>query len=88
MEKKGHYSHKKKIKQRDLNFKRGRCERETAGVFFKNFFLYFIFSHLSLRYTEIGQSEFVGARTKRLYSTRATRGNQKHRISPSFQLKF
>ena len=62
--------------------------RETTGVFFFNFFLYFIFSRFSLRYMEIGLSELVGARTKRLYSTRATLGNQKHGISPSFQLKF
>ena len=55
----------------------------------RNFFFYFFFfSRFSLRYTEIGPSEFVGARTKRLYLTRATHENQKHEISPSFQLKF
>ena len=53
------------------------------------YFIFFIFfSHFSFRYTEIGPSEFVGARTKRLYSTRATRGKKKHGISPSFQLKI
>ena len=53
------------------------------------FFLFFLFfSRFSLRFTEIGPSEFVEARSKVLYSTRATRGNQKHGISPSFYLKF
>ena len=33
---------------------------------------------------EIGPSEFVGARSKVMYSTRATHGNQKHGISPNF----
>ena len=37
---------------------------------------------------EIGPSEFVGARSKVLYSMRATRENQKYGISPSFQLKI
>ena len=55
---------------------------------FDLFILLFFFFHFSLRYTEIGSSEFVGARTKILYSTRATRWNQKHGISPSFQLKI
>ena len=62
--------------------------REQAELVFYFYFLYFIFSRFSFRYTEIGPSEFVGAKTKRLYSTRATLGNQKHGISPSFQLKF
>ena len=55
----------------------------------RGFFYYFIciFSRFSLRYTEIGPSAFVRARTKMLYSMRATRENQKHGISPSFQLK-
>ena len=53
------------------------------------FFLFFLFfSRFSLRFTEIGPSEFVEARSKVLYSTRATRGNQKHGIAPSFYLKF
>ena len=52
------------------------------------FLFYFFFSCFSFRYMEIGPSEFVGTRTKMLYSTRATRGNQKHGILPSFQLKF
>ena len=34
---------------------------------------------------EIGPSEFVGVRSKVLYSMRATFGNQKHGISSSFQ---
>ena len=55
----------------------------------RNIFIFiFIFSHFSLRYTEIGSSEFVGVRSKVLYSMRATLGNQKHGISPSFQLKI
>ena len=49
--------------------------------------VFFFFSRFSLRYTEIGPSEFVGTRLKMLYSMRATRGNQKHGISSSFQLK-
>ena len=68
------------------NKKKGR-DRRSADVHLI-FFIYIIFfSHFSLRFAEIGQSEFVGARTKRLYLTRATHGNQKHGISPSFQLK-
>ena len=47
------------------------------------FFLFFFFSRFSLRYTEIEPSEFVEAKRKMLYSTRATRGNKKHRISQS-----
>ena len=56
----------------------------------KFFFIFFIFffSHFSLRFMEIGPSEFVGGRSKVLYSMRATRRNQKHGISPSFYLKF
>ena len=54
-------------------------------MFFFYFFIFF--SRFSLRYMEIGPLEFVGARSKVLYSTRATHGNKKHRISPSFQLK-
>ena len=54
------------------------------------FFLlfYFSLSHFFFRFTEIGPSEFVERRSKVLYSTRATRRNQKHEISPSFYLKF
>ena len=66
-----------------------------GGYFFKKpnvlFFLFLLFSLLSrfsLRFTEIGPSEFFGGRSKVLYSTRATRRNQKHGISPSFYLKF
>ena len=67
--------------------------REERIFFFKLFerfffvFFLFFFSHFSFRYTEIGPSEFVGVRTKKLYSTRATHGNKKHGISSSFQLK-
>ena len=53
-----------------------------------DFFYFFFFSRFSLRYTEIGPSEFVGVRRKVLDSTRATHGNKKHKISPSFQLKI
>ena len=57
-------------------------------LFLFNFFYFKVFSRFSLRFSEIGPSEFVEARSKVLYSTRATRGNQKHGISPSFYLKF
>ena len=74
-----------KNKKKHKNLKPfGFISRDGEGVFY---FFIFIFSRFSLRYTKIGPSEFVGARTKMLYSTRATRGNQKHGISPSFQLK-
>ena len=59
---------------------------EIERFYFLIFFLFFF--RFSLRYTEIGPSEFVGGRSKVLYSTRATRRNQKHGISPSFYLKF
>ena len=52
------------------------------------FYFIFFFSRFSFRYTEIGPSEFVEGRSKVLYSTRATRRNKKHGISPSFYLKF
>ena len=55
-------------------------------LFFFIFFLFF--SCFSLRFTEIEPSEFIEERSKVLYSTRSTRGNQKHGISPSFYLKF
>ena len=64
--------------------KNKKKEKQTGkGNVFLFIFLFF-FSHFSLRYTEIGPSEFVGVRTKRLYSTKATHGNKKHEISPSF----
>ena len=64
-------------------------KRPTETGAFENFILFLFFSsRFSLRFTEIGSSEFVGTRSKVLYSTRATLGNQKHGISPSFQLKF
>ena len=69
------------------NKKRRRCERETEPQTFIFIFIFF-FSRLSLRFTEIGSSDFVGTRTKVLYSTRATHENKKQGISLSFQLKF
>ena len=72
-------------KKKDKNKSIKQTGKGTLDFFI---FYYFFFSRFSLRYTEIGPSEFVGARTKVLYSTRATRGNKKHGISPSFQLKF
>ena len=78
---------KKKNKTKQTNIKR-KADRESEKHKDKDFFFIFFFSHFSLRYTEIGPSEFVGARSKVLYSTRATLGNQKHGISSSFQLKF
>ena len=71
---------KKKNKKRRRRSRRGRLAYLFIFIFF--------FSHFSLRFTEIGPSEFVGGRSKVLYSTRATRRNQKHGISPSFYLKF
>ena len=42
-----------------------------------DFFLFSLFfSFFSLRYTEIGPSEFVGARSKVLYSTRVRLGTK------------
>ena len=74
---------KNKIKTKQSKQKKnGVPEREKRER--KILFIYFIFSRFSLRYTEIGPSEFVEARSKVLYSMRATRGNQKHGISPSF----
>ena len=37
---------------------------------------------------EIGPLQFVRSRTKVLYATRATRGYQKHGISPRIQVKI
>ena len=78
---------KNKIKTKTKQIKVGIAEREKQRER-EIFFIFFFFSHFSLRYTEIEPSEFVRVRTKRLYSTRATRGNQKHGILPSFQLKI
>ena len=60
---------------------KNKIEKQRDKVFF---LVFFFFSHFSLRYAEIGPSEFVEARSKVMYSTRATHGNQKHEISPSF----
>ena len=75
-----------KLKKKKNNKKRRKRSRREENVFI--FIFIFFFSHFSLRFMEIGPSEFVKARSKVLYSTRATRGNQKHGISPSFYLKF
>ena len=75
---------KNQIKEKEKDG-RGRDNREVSFLFF---IIFIFFSHFSLRYTEIGQSEFVGARSKVLYSMRATHWNQKHGISSSFYLKF
>ena len=86
---KGHVDPTLKLKKQNKkqNKNRRRQERERGAGPFSFIFFIFIFSRFSLRYTEIGPSEFVGARTKRLYSTGATHGNQKHGISSNFQLK-
>ena len=76
------------IKKKTTEKNREETMRESRERECMIFLFFYFFSYLSLRYTEIEPSEFVGARTKRLYSTRATRGNQKHGISQSFQLKF
>ena len=74
-----------------IKIKNKRKEKEKDGrgtdsrlVLFFIFIIIFIFSRFSLRFTEIGPSEFVGGRSKVLYSMRATRKNQKHGILPSF----
>ena len=77
-----------KIKNKYLVSYMDKETREKEGRTFLFLFLFFFFSRFSLRYTEIGPSEFVRARTNRLYSTRATHENQKQEISLSFQLKF
>ena len=71
---------KKRIRREER--RNGESSRGRGKVFL--FIYYFFFSRFSLRYTEIGPSEFVGARRKVMYSMRATHGNQKHGISPSF----
>ena len=76
-------SHLKKKKNHLISYDKEMRERGRAFLFFI-LFLFLLFSHFSLRFTEIGPSEFVGARSKVMYSTRATHGNQKHGISPSF----
>ena len=63
---------KQKNKTKTEGGKRGREEQGRLVLFF----FIFIFSRFSLRYTEIGPSEFVAS----LYSTRATHGNQKYGI--------
>ena len=78
-----------KIKNNTKQKGNGICPRERNCVRERFLFYFiFIFSRFSLRYTEIGPSEFVGTRRKVLYSTRATRENKKHGISQSFQLKI
>ena len=75
-------NNKKKTKEQ-----KKRKEREVAREREKEskvLFIFLFFSHFSIRFTEIGLSEFVRGRSKVLYSMRATRRNQKHGISPSF----
>ena len=82
-------SHIKNKKKKKKNIKkRKETGGRTFGFLLLLFYFIFFFSRFSLRFTEIGPSEFVGGRSKVLYSTRATRRNQKHGISPSFYLKF
>ena len=83
-----HFKIKKNINKIKIKRERERDGRGRGRDSCFYFYFIFFFCRFSLRYTEIGKSEFVGARTKRLYLTKATRGNQKHGISPSFQLKF
>ena len=78
----------KKNKNKNIQISYVVLDRETGRMFYFFYIIFFFFSHFSLRFTEIGPSEFVGGRSKVLYSTRATRGNQKHGISPSLYLKF
>ena len=73
----------KNFKKFKIKIKRGI--RQRRGREPSNFYFYFFL--LSLLSSIYG-NRIVGARTKRLYSTRATHENQKHRISPSFQLKI
>ena len=73
-------------KKKRKNKKEEREVRRKENFYF--YFYFIFFSYFSLRYTVIGPSEFVGGRSKVLYSMRATRRNQKHGISPSFYLKF
>ena len=74
----------KKIKIKDKRKEKEKDGRGRDSRLVLFYFIIFIFSHFSLRFTEIRPSEFVGGRSKVLYSTRATRRNQKHGISPSF----
>ena len=84
MKKKGHVDptlKKIKIKIKNKKNKTKGKEKETgAGRGFLFFIFIFFLSHFSLRFTEVGPSEFVGGRSKVLYSMRATRMNQKHEI--------
>ena len=73
---------KKNNKIKIKSLVRRTAKRETELK--RDFYFLFFFSRFSLRYMKIGLSEFVGARRKVFYSTRATRRNQKHGISPSF----
>ena len=81
-------SHFKKIKKNKIKIKIKEADRDGEGSSRLFIYLFYFFSRFSFRYTEIGPLEFIEARTKGLYSTKDTHGNQKHRISPSFQLKF
>ena len=65
----------------------GWLSRQRAWEVKEYFFLFYSL-YFFLKFTEIGQSEFIGSRTKVLYATRATRGYQKHEISPRIQVKI
>ena len=73
---------------KNKNILQMKKQQRTKICFYFIFYFILFLSHFSLRFTEIGPSEFVGGRSKVLYSTRVTRRNQKHGISPSFYLKF
>ena len=62
-------------------------QKETERESRDNLFYFISLLFFSRRYTEIGLSEFVGTRTKRLYSTKATRENQRQRIFAKFSIK-
>ena len=70
-----------KIKRKESS--REDYARRRKIILFLFFSLYFF-----LKFTEIGPSEFVGPRVKVFYATRATRGYQKHGISPRIQVKI
>ena len=79
------------LKKRKKKSKEGADREEGADKGQRRerkFFKFFFSLHFFLRFTEIGSLEFVGRRTKVLYETRATRGYQKHGISPRIQVKI
>ena len=80
-------SHLKKIKKKKIKRKENGCKGYKDELFF--FFKFFFFSLLS---SQIHGNLTVGIRRvkneKMLYATRATRGYQKHGISPRIQVKI